>query len=168
MLFTVITTAVIGYALPWEQTPFWRATEITNLLLAIPYISTNLVEWIRGASQETKQPSHSSLPSTSFSHYYWRICYSPFTIPPQNRIQHPTGISSDIDKIPFHPCYTIKDLLGGLFLVLVLMILVLFSPNLLETQVTTLQQTLLIHLPISSQNDTSYLHMQSCDQSLTN
>lgn len=60
---------------------------------------------------------------------------------------NPTGISSDIDKIPFHPCYTIKDLLRALFLVLVLMILVLFSADLLKTQVTTLQQTLSIHLP---------------------
>lgn len=44
---------------------------------------------------------------------------------------NPTGISSDIDKIPFHPYYTIKDILGALFIILILLILVLFSPDLL-------------------------------------
>ncbi|TEA33997.1 hypothetical protein DBR06_SOUSAS2310099, partial [Sousa chinensis] len=44
---------------------------------------------------------------------------------------NPTGIPSDIDKIPFHPYYTIKDILGTLLLILVSLILVLFSPDLL-------------------------------------
>ncbi|TKC43830.1 hypothetical protein EI555_007517, partial [Monodon monoceros] len=44
---------------------------------------------------------------------------------------NPTGIPSDIDKIPFHPYYTIKDILGALLLILASLILVLFSPNLL-------------------------------------
>ncbi|TEA42715.1 hypothetical protein DBR06_SOUSAS1610238, partial [Sousa chinensis] len=44
---------------------------------------------------------------------------------------NPTGISSDIDKITFHPYCTIKDILGALLLILILIILVLFSPNLL-------------------------------------
>lgn len=62
-------------------------------------------------------------------HYRPRSRTSP--IPARNRIQHPTGISSDIDKIPFHPYYTIKDILGALFIILILLILVLFSPDLL-------------------------------------
>ncbi|KAB0398407.1 hypothetical protein E2I00_005518 [Balaenoptera physalus] len=44
---------------------------------------------------------------------------------------NPTGIPSDTDKIPFHPCYTIKDILGTLLLILASLILVLFSPDLL-------------------------------------
>ncbi|TEA32337.1 hypothetical protein DBR06_SOUSAS5210019 [Sousa chinensis] len=44
---------------------------------------------------------------------------------------NPTGIPSDRDKIPFHPYYTIKDILGALLLILASLILVLFSPNLL-------------------------------------
>ena len=41
------------------------------------------------------------------------------------------GISSDIDKKPFHPYYTIKAILSALLLVLILIILALFSPDLL-------------------------------------
>ncbi|TEA26207.1 hypothetical protein DBR06_SOUSAS18110047 [Sousa chinensis] len=44
---------------------------------------------------------------------------------------NPTGIPSDTGKIPFHPYYTIKDILGALLLILASLILVLFSLNLL-------------------------------------
>ena len=44
---------------------------------------------------------------------------------------NPTGIPSDTDKIPFHPYYTIKDILGAILLILILMLLVLFTPDLL-------------------------------------
>lgn len=44
---------------------------------------------------------------------------------------NPSGITSDSDKIPFHPYYTIKDILGALLLLLILISLVLFSPDLL-------------------------------------
>ena len=44
---------------------------------------------------------------------------------------NPTGIPSNTDKIPFHPYYTIKDILGTLLLILASLILALFSPNLL-------------------------------------
>ncbi|OWK03127.1 hypothetical protein Celaphus_00007569 [Cervus elaphus hippelaphus] len=44
---------------------------------------------------------------------------------------NPTGIPSDADKIPFHPYYTIKDIRGVLLLVLFLILLVLFTPDLL-------------------------------------
>ncbi|KAB0396421.1 hypothetical protein E2I00_012063, partial [Balaenoptera physalus] len=44
---------------------------------------------------------------------------------------NPTGISSDIVKITFHPYCTIKDILRALLLILILIILVLFSPKLL-------------------------------------
>ncbi|TEA42269.1 hypothetical protein DBR06_SOUSAS1810026, partial [Sousa chinensis] len=44
---------------------------------------------------------------------------------------NPTGIPSNTDKIPFHPYYTIKDILGALLLILTLLTLTLFTPDLL-------------------------------------
>ncbi|TEA29319.1 hypothetical protein DBR06_SOUSAS24410038, partial [Sousa chinensis] len=44
---------------------------------------------------------------------------------------NPTGIPSNTDKIPFHPYYTIKDILGALLLILTLLTLTLFAPDLL-------------------------------------
>ncbi|KAK0135950.1 cytochrome b [Merluccius polli] len=44
---------------------------------------------------------------------------------------NPVGLNSDADKIPFHPYFTYKDLLGFALLLLALTALALFSPNLL-------------------------------------
>ena len=126
LLFTVIATAFIGYVLPWGQISFWGATVITNLLSAIPYIGTDLVEWIWGATLTRFFAFHFILPFiiTALAAVHLLFLH-------ETGSNNPTGISSDIDKIPFHPYYTIKDILGALFIILILLILVLFSPDLL-------------------------------------
>nr|ABC42476.1 cytochrome b [Sus barbatus]ABP63324.1 cytochrome b [Sus scrofa] len=132
LLFTVMATAFMGYVLPWGQMSFWGATVITNLLSAIPYIGTDLVEWIWGGFSVDKATL------TRFFAFHFIL---PFIITALAAVHllflheagsnNPTGISSDTDKIPFHPYYTIKDILGALFMMLILLILVLFSPDLL-------------------------------------
>nr|O99797.1 RecName: Full=Cytochrome b; AltName: Full=Complex III subunit 3; AltName: Full=Complex III subunit III; AltName: Full=Cytochrome b-c1 complex subunit 3; AltName: Full=Ubiquinol-cytochrome-c reductase complex cytochrome b subunit [Eulemur macaco macaco]AAD13166.1 cytochrome b [Eulemur macaco macaco] len=132
LLFTVMATAFMGYVLPWGQMSFWGATVITNLLSAIPYIGTNLVEWIWGGFSVDKATL------TRFFAFHFIL---PFIIAAlvlvhllflhETGSNNPLGTSSDSDKIPFHPYYTIKDLLGLLLLILLVMMLVLFSPDLL-------------------------------------
>jgi len=41
-------TAFLGYVLPWGQMSYWAATVITNLLSAIPYFGSFIVEWVWG------------------------------------------------------------------------------------------------------------------------
>nr|AQM52181.1 cytochrome b [Lepus europaeus] len=132
LLFAVMATAFMGYVLPWGQMSFWGATVITNLLSAIPYIGTTLVEWIWGGFSVDKATL------TRFFAFHFIL---PFIIAALVMIHllflHETGsnnpsrIPSNSDKIPFHPYYTIKDALGFLMLILLLMLLVLFSPDLL-------------------------------------
>nr|AVN99349.1 cytochrome b [Giraffa giraffa angolensis] len=132
LLFTVMATAFMGYVLPWGQMSFWGATVITNLLSAIPYIGTNLVEWIWGGFSVDKATL------TRFFAFHFIL---PFIIAALTMVHllflhetgsnNPMGIPSDMDKIPFHPYYTIKDILGALLLILALMLLVLFTPDLL-------------------------------------
>nr|BAX01452.1 cytochrome b [Lepus mandshuricus]BAX01453.1 cytochrome b [Lepus mandshuricus] len=132
LLFAVMATAFMGYVLPWGQMSFWGATVITNLLSAIPYIGMTLVEWIWGGFSVDKATL------TRFFAFHFIL---PFIIAALVMIHllflhetgsnNPSGIPSDSDKIPFHPYYTIKDLLGFLVLILLLMLLVLFSPDLL-------------------------------------
>nr|Q94WW5.1 RecName: Full=Cytochrome b; AltName: Full=Complex III subunit 3; AltName: Full=Complex III subunit III; AltName: Full=Cytochrome b-c1 complex subunit 3; AltName: Full=Ubiquinol-cytochrome-c reductase complex cytochrome b subunit [Octodontomys gliroides]AAL01870.1 cytochrome b [Octodontomys gliroides] len=132
LLFAVMATAFMGYVLPWGQMSFWGATVITNLLSAIPYIGPNLVEWIWGGFSVDKATL------TRFFAFHFIL---PFIITAMVMIHllflhetgsnNPSGLNSDSDKIPFHPYYTIKDILGLLFMVLTLMTLVLFSPDLL-------------------------------------
>nr|ALJ53374.1 cytochrome b [Galagoides zanzibaricus udzungwensis] len=132
LLFTVMATAFMGYVLPWGQMSFWGATVITNLLSAIPYMGTNLVEWIWGGF---------SVDKATLTRFFAFHFIFPFIIAALAMIHllllhetgsnNPSGISSDSDKIPFHPYYTIKDLLGVVLLLLSLSSLVLFSPDLL-------------------------------------
>nr|QDJ00120.1 cytochrome b [Eliurus tsingimbato]QDJ00122.1 cytochrome b [Eliurus tsingimbato] len=132
LLFAVMATAFMGYVLPWGQMSFWGATVITNLLSAIPYIGTTLVEWIWGGFSVDKATL------TRFFAFHFIL---PFIIVAlvmvhllflhETGSNNPSGLNSDADKIPFHPYYTIKDILGVLLLFLFLVSLVLFTPDLL-------------------------------------
>nr|USQ66658.1 cytochrome b [Praomys daltoni complex sp. clade C1] len=132
LLFAVMATAFMGYVLPWGQMSFWGATVITNLLSAIPYIGTTLVEWIWGGFSVDKATL------TRFFAFHFIL---PFIIAAlvfvhllflhETGSNNPTGLNSDSDKIPFHPYYTIKDILGVIIMIMLLMTLVLFFPDLL-------------------------------------
>nr|ADK94857.1 cytochrome b [Microtus agrestis] len=132
LLFAVMATAFMGYVLPWGQMSFWGATVITNLLSAIPYVGTTLVEWIWGGFSVDKATL------TRFFAFHFIL---PFIIAAlvlvhllflhETGSNNPTGLNSDADKIPFHPYYTIKDFLGVLILLMAFMILALFFPDLL-------------------------------------
>nr|ABW93781.1 cytochrome b [Pseudantechinus roryi] len=132
LLLTVMATAFVGYVLPWGQMSFWGATVITNLLSAIPYIGTTLAEWIWGEFAVDKATL------TRFFAFHFIL---PFIITAlaivhllflhETGSNNPSGINPDSDKIPFHPYYTIKDALGLMLLFLVLLLLALFSPDLL-------------------------------------
>nr|AGN31143.1 cytochrome b [Thrichomys laurenteus] len=132
LLFTVMATAFMGYVLPWGRMSFWGATVITNLLSAIPYIGPTLVEWIWGGFSVDKATL------TRFFAFHFIL---PFIITALVAIHllflhetgsnNPSGLNSNSDKIPFHPYYTIKDILGLLLMLLTLLSLTLFSPDLL-------------------------------------
>nr|ADM46814.1 cytochrome b [Microtus arvalis]ADM46815.1 cytochrome b [Microtus arvalis]ADM46816.1 cytochrome b [Microtus arvalis]ADM46817.1 cytochrome b [Microtus arvalis]ADM46818.1 cytochrome b [Microtus arvalis] len=132
LLFAVMATAFMGYVLPWGQMSFWGATVITNLLSAIPYIGTTLVEWIWGGFSVDKATL------TRFFAFHFIL---PFIITAlvlvhllflhETGSNNPTGLNSDADKIPFHPYYTVKDFLGILILLTAFMILTLFFPDIL-------------------------------------
>nr|AJD22660.1 cytochrome b [Balaenoptera ricei] len=132
LLFTVMATAFVGYVLPWGQMSFWGATVITNLLSAIPYIGTTLVEWIWGGFSVDKATL------TRFFAFHFILPFIILALAMVHLIflhetgsNNPTGIPSDMDKIPFHPYYTVKDILGALLLILTLLMLTLFAPDLL-------------------------------------
>nr|ABX82937.1 cytochrome b [Microtus savii] len=132
LLFAVMATAFMGYVLPWGQMSFWGATVITNLLSAIPYIGTTLVEWIWGGFSVDKATL------TRFFAFHFIL---PFVITAlvlvhllflhETGSNNPTGLNSEADKIPFHPYYTVKDFLGVLILLMAFMILTLFFPDIL-------------------------------------
>nr|AAX09418.1 cytochrome b [Loxodonta cyclotis]AFX94568.1 cytochrome b [Loxodonta africana]AAX09419.1 cytochrome b [Loxodonta cyclotis]AAX09441.1 cytochrome b [Loxodonta cyclotis]AAX09444.1 cytochrome b [Loxodonta cyclotis] len=132
LLLITMATAFMGYVLPWGQMSFWGATVITNLFSAIPYIGTDLVEWIWGGFSVDKATLnrffalHFILPFTMTA-----LAGVHLTFLHETGSNNPLGLTSDSDKIPFHPYYTIKDFLGLLILILLLLLLALLSPDML-------------------------------------
>nr|YP_003331314.1 cytochrome b [Bajacalifornia megalops]BAI50207.1 cytochrome b [Bajacalifornia megalops] len=132
LFMLTMMTAFVGYVLPWGQMSFWGATVITNLLSVTPYIGENLIHWIWGGF---------SVDNATLNRFFAFHFLLPFAIIGatmshllflhQTGSNNPAGLTSAPDKIPFHPYFVIKDLLGFLILFLGLMSLSLFSPNLL-------------------------------------
>nr|AEL17397.1 cytochrome b [Paradoxornis atrosuperciliaris atrosuperciliaris]AHY88001.1 cytochrome b [Paradoxornis atrosuperciliaris] len=132
LLLTLMATAFVGYVLPWGQMSFWGATVITNLFSAIPYIGQTLVEWAWGGF---------SVDNPTLTRFFAIHFLLPFVITGLTLVHltllhetgsnNPLGIPSDCDKIPFHPYYSTKDVLGFALMFIPLATLALFAPNLL-------------------------------------
>uniref|UniRef100_A0A1W7RA71 Cytochrome b n=1 Tax=Hadrurus spadix TaxID=141984 RepID=A0A1W7RA71_9SCOR len=133
IFLTTMITAFLGYVLPWGQMSFWGATVITNLVSAVPWIGGDLVQWLWGGF---------SVDNATLTRFFSFHFILPFILIGLIVIHlmflhetgsgNPLGINSNLDKIPFHPYYTTKDLLGFSIVLMLFVILVLLSPNLLS------------------------------------
>jgi ubiquinol-cytochrome c reductase cytochrome b subunit len=132
LLFLTIGTAFIGYVLPWGQISFWGATVITNLLSAIPYLGNTLVQWLWGGF---------AVDNATLTRFFTFHFIIPFIIIAitiihllflhQTGSNNPLGINRNIRKIPFHPYFSIKDIVGFIIIIILLIILCLSNPYLL-------------------------------------
>nr|YP_009002398.1 cytochrome b [Boleophthalmus boddarti]AHH29679.1 cytochrome b [Boleophthalmus boddarti] len=130
LLLLVMMTAFVGYVLPWGQMSFWGATVITNLLSAVPYVGNTLVQWIWGGF---------SVDNATLTRFFAFHFLFPFVILAvtilhllflhETGSNNPLGLNSDADKIPLHPYFSYKDLLGFAIMLTALTSLALFSPN---------------------------------------
>nr|YP_009525763.1 cytochrome b [Thalamita sima]AXS67537.1 cytochrome b [Thalamita sima] len=132
ILFMVMATAFLGYVLPWGQMSFWGATVITNLFSAIPYIGGDLVQWIWGGF---------SVDNATLTRFFTFHFVLPFIIAAmtiihifflhQSGANNPLGVSSQLDKVPFHPYFTFKDIVGFIVMFTILLTLSLLNPYML-------------------------------------
>nr|ABG79683.1 cytochrome b [Eleginops maclovinus] len=132
LLLLVMATAFVGYVLPWGQMSFWGATVITNLLSAVPYVGNTLVQWIWGGF---------SVDNATLTRFFAFHFLFPFVVAGATMVHllflhqtgsnNPLGLNSNADKIPFHPYFSYKDLLGFAALLIALVTIALFTPNLL-------------------------------------
>nr|UZA61129.1 cytochrome b [Graptomyza sp.] len=132
ILFLVMATAFMGYVLPWGQMSFWGATVITNLLSAIPYLGTDLVQWIWGGF---------AVDNATLTRFFTFHFILPFMVLAmvmihllflhQTGSNNPMGLNSNLDKIPFHPYFSYKDIMGFIVMMLSLTLLTLLNPYLL-------------------------------------
>lgn len=132
ILIAMMATGFIGYVLPYSQLSFWGATVITNLISAIPYIGQDVVEWVWGGY---------SVSNATLNRFYSFHYLLPFILAALAVVHiialhtdgsnNPLGVESDIDKVPFHPYYTIKDIFGYSIFGITFVYLIYFAPNML-------------------------------------
>jgi ubiquinol-cytochrome c reductase cytochrome b subunit len=134
ILLLMMATAFFGYTLPWGQMSFWGATVITNLFSAIPGVGDSIVTWLWGGF---------AVGDPTLQRFYALHYLLPFVIVAVVGLHlvalhrfgssNPTGIETKEpqDTIPFHPYYTVKDLLGLAVLLLIFAWFVFYEPNVL-------------------------------------
>nr|YP_009441654.1 cytochrome b [Monotoma quadricollis]AOY39173.1 cytochrome b [Monotoma quadricollis] len=132
IFFLVMGTAFLGYVLPWGQMSFWGATVITNLVSAIPYLGYEIVLWIWGGF------AVDNATLTRFFTFHFLFPFIVFALVMihllflhQTGSSNPLGTNSNMDKLPFHPYFTFKDIVGFLIMIFLLMMLTLINPYLL-------------------------------------
>ncbi|MCH7929012.1 MAG: cytochrome b N-terminal domain-containing protein [Proteobacteria bacterium] len=128
----MMATAFMGYVLPWGQMSYWAATVITNLFTAIPWVGESITTLLWGGFV---------VGNPTLNRFYSLHYLMPFVIVGVvllhlwalhvNKSNNPLGIDMQgpQDALPFHPFYTVKDMVGlGVFLLL-LAYFVFFNPN---------------------------------------
>nr|AIY61813.1 cytochrome b [Ateuchotermes sp. TB-2014] len=133
ILFLTMATAFMGYVLPWGQMSFWGATVITNLLSAIPYVGNEVVQWVWGGF---------AVDNATLTRFFALHFLMPFVITGmvlihllflhQTGSNNPLGLNKNTDKIPFHPYFTVSDILGFAIMIMALTVLTLKEPYMLS------------------------------------
>ena len=136
----LMAEAFMGYVLPWGNMSFWGAQVIVNLFGTVPVIGPGLVEWIRGdyGIADATLNRFFSLHVVAVPLVLLLLVALHLVALRQTGSNNPDGVEikankgadgKPIDGIPFHPYYTVKDIVGvGVFLTL-FCIVVFFMPT---------------------------------------
>jgi len=143
LYLVLMAEAFMGYVLPWGQMSFWGAKVIISLFGAVPVIGNGLTEWIMG----DYLPGDATLNRFFALHVIALPLVLLLLVVLHLGALHEVGSNNpdgiDIkkgpkgnrwspdkpaDAIPFHPYYTVKDLIGVGFLLIVASFIIFFTP----------------------------------------
>ncbi|MFP4387215.1 MAG: cytochrome b [Alphaproteobacteria bacterium] len=134
ILLLMMATAFMGYVLPWGQMGYWAATVITNLFTSIPFIGEHITTMLLGGEQ---------IGEATLSRFFVLHIILPFIICAVIRMHikalkksganNPLGIDvkGPQDTLPFHPFYTIKDMLALAVFLTLYAVFVFYLPEIL-------------------------------------
>ena len=137
----LMAEAFMGYLLPWGDMSYWGAQVIINLASAIPVIGNGLSEWIRGdfvVSDATLNRFFAfhviAVPLILIALVFVHIVAlhkvgsnNPDGVEIKKK-KGPDGIP--LDGIPFHPYYTVKDIVGVTVFLILFCAVLFFAPEL--------------------------------------
>lgn len=138
--FMLLMEAFTGYVLPWGQMSYWGATVITSFASAIPYMGDLILTWLRGGFSVTGVSLHRffSLHVIAIPLLLCIFIFVHLVALHQVGSNNPDGIEIKdkkdqdgipLDGIPFHPYYTVKDIVGVVVFLFVFSIVVFFTPK---------------------------------------
>lgn len=142
MIFlALMAEAFFGYLLPWGQMSYWGAQVIVNLFSAIPFIGPDISLWIRG--------DYVVGDATLNRFFSFHVIAVPLVLlglvvahiialhevgsnnPDGIEIKEKKGADGiPLDGIPFHPYYTVHDILGVSVFLFIFSAIVFFAPQL--------------------------------------
>ena len=136
----LMAEAFMGYLLPWGNMSYWGAQVIINLFSAIPYYGEDITEWIRGdfiisgATLNRFFALHVvALPMALLLMVFLHIVAlhkvgsnNPDGIEIK---KHKDENGIPLDGIPFHPYYTVKDIVGVAGFLFFFCLIIFFAPD---------------------------------------
>jgi ubiquinol-cytochrome c reductase cytochrome b subunit len=136
----LMAEAFMGYVLPWGNMSYWGAQVIVSLFGSLPWIGAGLVEWIRG--------DYYIADSTLNRFFALHVAALPlalvFLVIAHLMALHEVGSNNPdgidihdhedakghpLDGIPFHPYYTVKDMVGIAGFLLLFSAVIFFAPT---------------------------------------
>jgi ubiquinol-cytochrome c reductase cytochrome b subunit len=132
--------AFFGYLLPWGQMSYWGAQVIINLFSAIPFIGPDLSLWIRGdyVISDATLNRFFAMHVIAIPLVLLGLVVAHLLALHEVGSNNPDGIEIKkhkdargvpVDGIPFHPYYTVKDILGVVVFMIVFAVIVFFAPE---------------------------------------
>ncbi len=141
LIFLVLMAeAFFGYLLPWGQMSYWGAQVIINLFQAIPFIGPELAVWIRGdfVISDASLNRFFALHVIALPIVLLGLVVAHIIALHEVGSNNPDGIEikkhkgpdgKPLDGIPFHPYYTVKDIVGVVVFLMVFSLVMFFAPE---------------------------------------
>ncbi len=137
---TLLLEAFTGYVLPWGQMSYWGAEVITSFASAIPWAGKFLVVWLRGDYNVSGVTLHRffslhviAVPLVLLALVFLHLValhYVGSNNPDGIDIKHNKDKQGHpVDGIPFHPYYTVKDLVGVVVFLIIYFTIVFYLPK---------------------------------------
>jgi ubiquinol-cytochrome c reductase cytochrome b subunit len=136
----LMAESFFGYLLPWGQMSYWGAQVIISLFGAIPGIGEDLTLWIRGdyVVSDATLNRFFALHVVAVPIALLGLVVAHILALHHVGSNNPEGVEikkymndkgQPIDGIPFHPYYTVKDLVGIIIFLFFFSIVVFFMPE---------------------------------------
>lgn len=136
----LMAEAFFGYLLPWGQMSYWGAQVIISLFGVVPFFGPELAEWIRGdyVVSDVTLNRFFSLHVIAVPLVLCGLVALHIFALHEVGSNNPDGIEIKdhkdadgipIDGIPFHPYYTIKDIVGAVVFLILFCFVVFFYPE---------------------------------------